>query len=139
MMSSEDGRLPEGRAALKKLLSIDNSSVTALMQIGQLELTAGNTSEAAGYLQRAYELRPQDPTIALAYSEALERNHELPQAREVLETSLKSHPDQFSFHLQPGRVYFRSNDLKSAATQLEAAQLMQPENVEVSVPWPKLW
>jgi hypothetical protein len=42
-----------------------------------------NTSEAAGYLQRAYELRPQDPTIALAYSEALERNHELPQAREV--------------------------------------------------------
>jgi hypothetical protein len=49
-----------------------------------------------GYLQRACELRPQDPTIALAYSEALERNHELPQAREVLETSLKSHPDLFS-------------------------------------------
>jgi cytochrome c-type biogenesis protein CcmH/NrfG len=103
------------------------------MQIGQLELTAGNTSKAAGYLRRAYELRPQDPTIALAYSEALERNHELPQAREVLETSLKSHADQFSLRLQFGRVYFRSNDLKSAATQFEAAQLMQPENVEVSV------
>jgi hypothetical protein len=42
---------------------------------------------------------PVAETIALAYSQALERNHELPQAREVLETSLKSHPDQFSIRL----------------------------------------
>jgi hypothetical protein len=50
---------------------------------------------AAGGIARA----PVAETIALAYSQALERNHELPQAREVLETSLKSHPDQFSIRL----------------------------------------
>jgi choline-sulfatase len=133
MMSSEDGRLTDARSALKKLLSIDSASVTALTQIGELELTADNLAEASNYLQRAYELRPQDSTIALAYSEALERNHDLTHARAVLEANLKSHPDQFSVRLRVGRLYLHSNDAKSAVTHLEAAQLMQPENVEVSV------
>jgi predicted Zn-dependent protease len=133
MMSSEDGRIADARTALEKLLSIDGVSVTALRLIGELELTAGNLAEASNYLQRAYVLRPQDSSIALAYSEALERSHDLTHAREVLEANLKSHPDQFSIRLRLGRLYLHSNDAKSAAAQLEAAQLMQPENVEVSI------
>ena len=133
MMSSEDGRLADARAALKKLLSIDSASITALTQIGELELTAGNLPEASNYLRRAYVLRPQDSTIAFAYSEALERSHDVPHAREVLEANLESHPGQFSIMLRLGRLYLHSNDAKSAVTQLEAAQLIQPENVEVSI------
>jgi predicted Zn-dependent protease len=57
----------------------------------------------------------------------------LPHAHEVLEANLKSHPGQFSIMLRLGHLYLHSNDAKSAVTQLEAAQLMQPENVEVSV------
>jgi arylsulfatase A-like enzyme len=48
MMSSEDGRLPEARAALKKLLASDSTSVTAWSQLGRLEMTSGNVAEAAG-------------------------------------------------------------------------------------------
>jgi hypothetical protein len=44
----------------------------------------------------------------------LERNHELPQAREVLETSLKSHPDQFSIRLHCRR---RRNPLRHQCFQ----------------------
>jgi len=133
MMSAEDGRLPEARAALKKLLAMDSNSVTALVQLGRLEMTSGNAAEAAGSFQRAYKLRPGDPTIALEYSEALELNGDFQSAREVLETSLKSHPDQFSAHLRLGHIYFRSNDAKSALVEFEAAQLMEPDNVEVTV------
>jgi arylsulfatase A-like enzyme/thioredoxin-like negative regulator of GroEL len=133
MMSAEDGRLPEARTALKKLLAIDSTSVTALTQLGRLEVTSGNVSEAAGYFRQAYKLRPQDPTIAMEYSEALERNGDIQNAREVLETSIKSQPNQFATHFQLGRIYFHSNDVKSALVEFEAAQLMQPDNVEVTV------
>jgi arylsulfatase A-like enzyme/cytochrome c-type biogenesis protein CcmH/NrfG len=133
MMSTEDGRVPEARAALKKLLAMDSTSVTALSQLGRLEMTSGSSSEAAGYLRRAYELRPQDPTIALEYSDALELNGDLEKAREVLETSLKFRADQFSTRLRLGRIYLRLNDAKFAIVQFEAAQLMEPGNVEVTV------
>ena len=132
-MSSEDGRLPEARAALKKLLAIDNASVTALAQLGRLELTSGNALEAAGYFRQAYKLRPQDPTISFDYSKALELIGDLQGAREVLETSLKSHSDQFSARLQLGRICLRLNDTKSAIVHFEAAQLMEPGNAEVTV------
>jgi len=133
MMSSEDGRLPEARAALKKLLAIDNASVTALAQLGRLELTSGNALEAAGYFRQADKLRPQDPTISFDYSKALELIGDLQGAREVLETSLRSHSDQFSARIQLGRICLRLNDTKSAIVQFEAAQLMEPGNAEVTV------
>jgi arylsulfatase A-like enzyme/cytochrome c-type biogenesis protein CcmH/NrfG len=133
MMSSEDGHLPQARAALKKLLEIDSISVAALSQLARLEMTSGNAAEAFGYLQQAYRLRPQDPIIALEYSEALERNGDLQQAREVLELSLKAHPDQTAARLRLGRNYLRSNDAQSALLQFEAAQLMEPDNVEVTI------
>jgi len=133
MMSAEDGRLPEARAALKKLIAMDSTSVTALSQLGRLEMTSGNASEAATHFRETYKLRPQDPTIALEYAEALERSGNLQNAREVLESSLKSHPDHFSARLRLGRIYLRLNDAQSAIVQFEAAQLLEPENIEVTV------
>jgi cytochrome c-type biogenesis protein CcmH/NrfG len=133
MMSVEDGRLPEARSALKKLIAMDSTSVTALSQLGRLEMTSGNASEAATYFRETYKLRPQDPTIALEYSEALERSGNLQSAREVLESSLKSRPDQFSMRLRLGRIYLRLNDAQSAIVQFEAAQLLQAENIDVTV------
>jgi predicted Zn-dependent protease len=133
MMSAEDGRLPEARSALKKLIAMDSTSVTALSQLGRLEMTSGNASEAATYFRETHQLRPQDPTIALEYSEALERSGNLQSARDVLESSLKSHPEQFSTRLRLGRIYLRLNDAQSAIIQFEAAQLLEPENIEVTV------
>lgn len=133
MMSAEDGRLPEARAALKKLTMMDSTSVTALSQLGRLEMTSGNALEAVGYFRQAYKLRPKDQTIALEYAEALKGNSDLQGAQNVLETSLKSHPDQFSARLQLGRIYLRLNDAQSAIVQFEAAQLMEPENVDATV------
>jgi predicted Zn-dependent protease len=71
--------------------------------------------------------------IALEFSQALERNGDLQGARDMLETSLKSHPDQFSARLRLGRIYLRSNNAQSAVVQFEAAQLMRPESVEATV------
>ena len=120
MMSSEDGRFLEARAALKKLLLMDSTSVTALLQLGRLEVTSGSASEATGYFRQAHKLRPEDQTIALEYSEALERNSDLQGARDVLETSLKSHPDQFSARLRLGRIYLRLDDAQSAMFSLKS-------------------
>jgi predicted Zn-dependent protease len=53
--------------------------------------------------------------------------------RDMLETSRKSHPDQFSARLRLGRIYLGSIDAQSAVVQFEAAQLTRPESVEATV------
>jgi predicted Zn-dependent protease len=102
----------------------------ALVHLGHLELTAGNYKKAAEYLHRSHELRPDDAAGALDYARALEGNHDLIGARDVLQESLKTNPHQFAARLLLGQTYFRSGDPDAALDQLEAAALLQPENLE---------
>jgi choline-sulfatase len=130
MMAAENDEPEKARAALGKLLLIDDKSAIALMHLGHLELTAGNYQKAAEYLRRAHELRPDDAAGALDYARALEANRDLNGAREVLQASLKVNPHQFAARLLLGQIYFRSGDADAALDQLEAAALLKPENVE---------
>jgi predicted Zn-dependent protease len=83
--------------------------------------------------RRGMDVAQRTEPIALEFSQALERNGDLRGARDMLETSLKSHPDQFSARLRLGRIYLRSNGAQSAVVQFEAALLMPPESVEATV------
>src|SRR5216684_1903879 len=60
MMATENEQPAQARAALEKLLQMDEKSATALTQLGRLELTSGNYKKAAQYLRHAHELRPDD-------------------------------------------------------------------------------
>jgi choline-sulfatase len=130
MMAIENDEPDKARNSLETLLHMDDKSTIALSQLGHLEITSGNYGKALVYLRRAHELRPEDAASALEYARALELNHDPAGARDVLQASLKLHPNQFSALLLLGQIYFRSGDLQTAEDELEAAALLQPDNIE---------
>jgi choline-sulfatase len=130
MMASEDGKTDKARAALERVLQLDERSMLALSQLGRLEMTSGNYAKAAGYLRRAHEARPEDAAATFEYGRALELSGDLPGARDALQASLKLNPNQFAARLSLGRVYLSLGDAKAAEDQLEAAVLSQPGSAE---------
>src|SRR5260370_18422579 len=85
MIASEDDREAEARESLKKVLQLDPKSPTALLQLGELELKAGEYATAAQHLKAALEVRPDDATAAFYEGQALEKTHDLSGARDALE------------------------------------------------------
>jgi arylsulfatase A-like enzyme/Flp pilus assembly protein TadD len=133
MMASEDDRQEEARESLKKVLQLDPESPTALRQIGELELKAGDDAGAAKHLKGAVEARPDDATAAFYEGQALERTHDLAGARDALETSLKLMPLQFQARLLLGQVYLALRNPGNAEDQMEAALLLKPDSVEAQL------
>jgi arylsulfatase A-like enzyme/Flp pilus assembly protein TadD len=130
MMAVEDDRPTEARHALEKVLDLDPKSPTALRQLGELELHAGEYAKAAAYLKRARELRSDDATAAFYEGQALVKTHDLGGARDALEASLALSPGQLPARLLLGDVYLSLKNSKAAEDQFEAATLLQPTSVE---------
>jgi arylsulfatase A-like enzyme/Tfp pilus assembly protein PilF len=128
MLASDDNRSSDARQFLEKALQIDPSSPTALRQLGELELAAGDFAKAAVHLKRVCELRPDDSTAAFELGEALEKSGDWPGARDALESSLKLAPSQMPARLLLGHVYLQLKDVKNAADQFEAALLVDSTN-----------
>lgn len=129
MIASDDNRSGDARAALEKVLQLDPKSPTALRQLGELELNAGNYAKAADYLKRAREVRPEDATAAFYEGQAREKIGDYSGARDALEGSLKLLPGQLPARLLLGHVYLELKDAKAAEDQFEAAQLLDSKNL----------
>jgi choline-sulfatase len=130
MLASDDNRSDEARRALEKVLQLDPKSPTALRQLGELELQAGDYNKAADHLKQAREVRPEDATAALYEGQARQKIGDLAGARDALEASLKLMPGQFPARLRLGQVYLGLKDANNAADQFEAALLLQPKSAE---------
>jgi arylsulfatase A-like enzyme/Tfp pilus assembly protein PilF len=128
MLAGDDNRSSDARHFLEEALRIDPSSPTALRQLGELELAAGDFAKAAVHLKRAGELRPEDSTAAFELGEAMAKSGDWPGARDALESSLKLAPSQMPARLLLGRVYLQLKDAKNAADQFEAALLVDSNN-----------
>ncbi|HKW35548.1 MAG TPA: sulfatase-like hydrolase/transferase [Candidatus Acidoferrum sp.] len=133
MVASEEGGTVEARAALKKVLQLDNQSETALLQLGRLEMESKNYTEAARYLGRASALRADDAEVAFEYGRALDLSGDLPGARHALQGSLRLNSQQSAARLLLGQVCLKSNDPKTAEDEFEAALLLQPASVEAQI------
>jgi len=130
MLASDDERASDALGFLEKALELDPASPTALRQLGELELAAGDFSKAAAHLKRAHDVRPEDSTAAFELGQTLEKSGDLPGARNALEACLKLVPSQMPARLLLGHVYLRMNDGKNAEDQFEAAQLVDSSNLE---------
>ena len=130
MLASDDNRTSDARQFLEKALQLDPASPTALRQLGELELAAGDFAKAAVHLKRACELRPDDSTAAFELGETMEKSSDWPRARDALESSLKLAPSQISARLLLGSVYLQLQDAKNAEDQFEAALLVDSDNSE---------
>jgi len=133
MMASEDDRPEDARKALEKVLTLDGKSPTALRQLGELELQAGDYTQAAQHLKGAMAVRPEDATASFYAGQALQKAHDPAGARDALEASLKLLPGQFPARLLLGHVYLDLQDAKAAEDQFEAALLLQSGNMEAQL------
>lgn len=133
MVASEDDHILEARQSLEKVLALDPTSPTALRQLGELELQAGDYARAAEHLKGAVEARPDDATASFYEGQALANLHEFAAARDALETSLKLLPGQFPARLLLGQVYLALNNPKAAEDQFEAALLLQSNSLEAQL------
>jgi choline-sulfatase len=130
MLASDDNRANDARHFLERALQLDPNSPTALRQLGELELAAGDFTKAGAHLKRACELRPDDSTAAFELGEAAEKAGDWPGARDALESGLKLQPSQMSARLRLGHVYLQLKDAKNAADQFEAALLVDSNSSE---------
>lgn len=130
MLASDDNRSADARGFLEKALELDPASPTALRQLGENELAAGDFAKAAVHLKKAREVRPEDSTAAFELGQALEKTGDFAGARDALEASLKMVPSQMPARLLLGRVYLELKDAKNAQDQFEAASLVDSSNVE---------
>src|SRR6266404_452471 len=130
MLAADDNRSADALGFLEKALELDPASPTALRQLGELELAAGDYAKAAAHLKRAHEVRPEDSTAAFELGQALEKSGDFPGARDALEASLKLVPSQMPARLLLGRVYLQLKDAKNAQDQFEAASLVDSNNVD---------
>ncbi len=133
MIASDDNRSDDARGALEKVLQLDPKSPTALRQLGELELKAGDYLKAAEHLKQAREVRPEDATAAFYEGQARQKAGDLAGARDALEASLKLTPGQFPARLLLGQVYLGLKDAKNAEDQFEAALLVQPKSTEAQL------
>jgi len=133
MMATDDNRPADARTALEKVLQLDAKSPTALRQLGELEMSAGNYVKAADYLKRARDVRPDDATAAYYEGQAREKSGDLPGARDALEASLKLLPGQLPARVLLGQVYLSMKDARAAEDQFEAALLVDAKSIDASL------
>ena len=133
MMASDDNRSDEARRLLEQVLRRDSKSPTALRQLGELELQAGDYGKAAEHLKQARAVRPEDATAAYYEGQAREKAGDLAGARDALEASLKLSPGQFPARILLGQVYLGLKDPKNAEDQFEAALLLHPKSAEAQL------
>jgi choline-sulfatase len=130
LLASDDNRPEAARQALEKVLALDPKSPTALRQLGELELQAGDYEKAATHLKAAHTVRPDDATVALELGQALEKTGDYPGARDALETALQASPGQLDARVLLGNVYLALKDFRAAEDQFEAALLLKADSAD---------
>ena len=130
MLASDDNRPEAAQEALAKVLALDPKSPTALRQLGELELQAGDYGKAATHLKAAHAVRPDDTTVNFELGQALAKTGDFAGARDALETALQASPGQLSARILLGNVYLALKDFRSAEDQFEAALLLQADSPE---------
>jgi tetratricopeptide (TPR) repeat protein len=132
MLAADSGDTAQAKANLQKVLELNPTSPTALRQLGELELRAGEYSKAAEHLKAARTNQPGDATVAYELGEVLAKLNNFPDAREALEASLKITPAQLSARVLLGNVYLELKNPAAAADQFEAALLLDPKNADAT-------
>ena len=133
MLASAENRNADARESLEKALQLNPKSPTALRDLGEMELHAGDYAKAAQHLKTALEARPDDAGVAFHLGQALQKVDDLPGARDALETSLKLLPGRFQARLLLGQIYLALEKPKAAEDQFEAALLLQSGSVDAEI------
>ena len=130
MLAADSGNTAQAQTDLQKVLELNPTSPTALRQLGDLELQAGEYSKAADHLKAARANQPNDAVVAYELGEALAKLSNFSEARDALEASLKIMPAQLPARVLLGNVYLELKNPAAATDQFEAALLLDTKNTD---------
>ena len=133
MMLVDQGRSPDARLLLEKVLQLNPDSPAALRQLGELEFNSGEYQKAAGHLERARKAHPDDVLAALYEGQALEKLGDLPGAGKALEAAVTQSPEKLEARLLLAHIDLKSGDRVAAEDQFEAVLLLDPANQEALI------
>ena len=133
MMSVDQGRSPDARLSLQKVLQLNPDSPAALRQLGELEFNSGEYRKAADHLERARKAHPDDALAALYEGQALEKLGDLQGARKALEAAVTQSPEKLDARLLLAHIDLKSGDRAAAEDQFEAVLLLNPANRDALV------
>ena len=128
MMLVDQGRSPDARLLLDKVLQLNPDSPAALRQLGELEFNSGEYRKAADHLERARKTHPDDALAAFYEGQALEKLGDLQGARKALEAAVTLSPGKLDGRLLLAHIDLQSGDRPAAEDQLEAVLLLDPAN-----------
>jgi protein O-GlcNAc transferase len=120
---------PNAEEAFSAALAAMPDFAIAHMHLG-LTRKAEEKPGAMEELSRAYQLTPENATVALEYGRALAAAGQDEQAIPVLEQAAKEEASSTAAAYQLGLVLQRSNRLEEAITLLEKAATAEPQNAE---------
>jgi tetratricopeptide (TPR) repeat protein len=118
---------PAGYDEAQRLLLEDANSadagraVPALKRLSQLYVTAGNPAAARAALERANQLAPDDPTVAVLLGDALLQAGDTAGAQQAYLAALNHQRDLAAAHLGLARIAARQSPPAAATAQEEYA------------------
>ena len=115
------------RASYKKALSIEPDQAVASNNLAYLMTeTGGNLDVALSLAQTARRVMPNSPDTADTLAWVYYQKGNYDSARDLLEDTLKTAPDNASIHYHLGMIYSKLSDKANASLHLKKAAALAP-------------
>lgn len=110
-----------------KAEKMDPSNPSAILNIGLVYGKMNNFEKAIQYTKKALEFSPEALMIQLQLSRYYILNKQCDEAKKILETVIKNHPQLAEAYYQLGEAAFRENQKKEALEYMQKAKELIPE------------
>ncbi|AGH96407.1 tetratricopeptide repeat protein [Pseudobdellovibrio exovorus] len=103
------------------------------------ELRKDNSEKALAIMAQAYELRPDQESIARTYSELLVKEQKYVTAAKVAETGLKEFPYNEELRLNAAYSYYKLGQFDNFNQQIRTVEKLNPESAGMYALLAELW
>ncbi|MFW5814201.1 MAG: tetratricopeptide repeat protein [Spirochaetota bacterium] len=122
------GDLAAAEDAFARVLGREPNNVEAIIGRAELALARGRSVEAAGRLERALRLNPDQRKALLSLVLVYEHMGEQDIAREYLELARTVHRDRPEVHVLAAEYFLRAGQVGEAGRAARTAQTIDPQN-----------
>jgi serine/threonine protein kinase/Tfp pilus assembly protein PilF len=125
----QSGAFDEAEADFAAALDLDPDALvryTILLNRGVLRLRQGKLADAAAELEKALQLRPEEPQAHLTMARVLERQKKIPEAIREMDTAVRLRPDLAHLYRTRAELRREGGDLEAALEDLDRALEFEP-------------
>ncbi len=108
-----------------KELEQNPNDFEANYSLGRLKRLQGDLPAAQKYLEKARQLRPDDPALVFEYAVLAVQDKNYPKALELLDQVLQKHPSFIDAHVLISEVYFRANRREEAEREKATVEALK--------------